>query len=61
MLQSFNNFAVSYILQDLSHNNLSDLPVGMGYMVRLITLNLCHNVIRELPPDMMSMRCKFHA
>lgn len=32
----------------------------MGYLVRLETLNLSHNMIKELPPDMTSMRCKFY-
>lgn len=32
----------------------------MGYLVRLITLNLSHNMIKELPPDITNMRCKFH-
>lgn len=32
----------------------------MGYLVRLVTLNLSHNMIKELPPDMTSMRCKFY-
>lgn len=27
--------------------------------MRLETLNLCHNMIKELPPDVTSMRCKF--
>lgn len=31
----------------------------MGYLVRLETLNLCHNTIKELPPDVTSMKCKF--
>jgi len=31
----------------------------MGYLVRLETLNLCHNTIKELPPDVTSMRCEF--
>lgn len=32
----------------------------MGYLVRLVTLNLSHNMIKELPSDMTSMRCKFY-
>lgn len=27
--------------------------------MRLEILNLCHNMIKELPPDITSMRCKF--
>lgn len=32
----------------------------MGYLVRLVTLNLSHNMIKELPSDITSMRCKFY-
>lgn len=45
--------------KDLSYNNLGEIPAGMGFLVRLITLNLSHNTITELPPDVTSMRCKF--
>jgi len=31
----------------------------MGYLVRLKTLNLCQNMIKELPPDVTNMRCEF--
>lgn len=44
------------IFQDLSHNSLTSLPTGMGYLVRLTELNISHNKLTELPPDIVSMR-----
>lgn len=28
----------------------------MGYLVRLISLDLNHNILKELPPDLTNMR-----
>ena len=28
----------------------------MGYLVRLLSLDLSHNMLRELPPDLTNMR-----
>lgn len=35
---------------------LTNLPSGMGYLVRLIELNLSHNKLCELPPDIVNLR-----
>lgn len=32
------------------------LPPGMGYLVRLVELNLSHNELQELPPDIVNLR-----
>ncbi|XP_015589722.1 leucine-rich repeat-containing protein 40 isoform X4 [Cephus cinctus] len=44
------------ILDNLSCNNLISLPIGMGYLVRLVSLDISHNMLKELPPDITSMR-----
>lgn len=46
-------------MQDLSHNKLTSLPPGMGYLVRLVELNLAHNELQELPPDIVNLRGSF--
>lgn len=46
-------------LQDLSHNKISVLPPGMGYLVRLVELNLSHNQLGELPPDIVNLRGRY--
>lgn len=43
-------------MQDLSHNKLTSLPPGMGYLVRLVDLNLSYNELTELPPDIVNLR-----
>lgn len=43
-------------LQDLSNNNLTNLPPGLGYLVRLTDVNLSHNQLTELPPDIVNLR-----
>lgn len=35
---------------------MEKLPIGLGYLVRLCSLDLSHNLLIELPPDIMSMR-----
>lgn len=46
-------------LQDLSHNNLTLLPPGMGYLVRLTEIDLSHNKLTELPPDIVNLRGEY--
>lgn len=48
------------IVQNLSSNNLTELPIGTGYLVRLTSLDLSHNLLKELPPDITSMRGVFY-
>lgn len=40
----------------MSHNKITKLPPGMGYLVRLVELNLSHNKLTELPPDIVNLR-----
>lgn len=49
---------MSLFIQDLSHNKLTKLPPGMGYLVRLVEFNLSHNQLQELPPDIVNLRGK---
>lgn len=43
-------------LQDLSYNELETIPVGIGFLVRLIELDLSHNKLKELPADTVNLR-----
>lgn len=44
------------LIQDLSHNNITTLPVGIGFLVRLTEINVSHNSLTELPPDIVNLR-----
>lgn len=44
--------------KDAGNNHLNSLPGGIGFLVRLTALLLPNNHIKELPPDLVYMRCK---
>lgn len=44
--------------KDAGNNHLNGLPGGIGFLVRLTELLLPNNHIKELPPDIVNMRCK---
>uniref|UniRef100_T1GFI2 Leucine-rich repeat-containing protein 40 n=1 Tax=Megaselia scalaris TaxID=36166 RepID=T1GFI2_MEGSC len=44
------------VLNDLSNNQITSLPGGMGFLVRLTELNCSYNEINELPADFVNMR-----
>ncbi|RZC39469.1 leucine-rich repeat-containing protein 40-like [Asbolus verrucosus] len=56
MLQQLVYYKNFNVTNDLSHNVLTKLPSGMGYLVRLTEINLSHNKLIELPPDIVNLR-----
>lgn len=44
--------------QDVSHNQLTSLPCGIGFLVRLTNLTASHNKLVDLPNDIVNMRGK---
>lgn len=45
-------------MQDLSNNQLDQLPGGVGFLVRMVEMSLHHNHLQELPNDFVNMRSK---
>ncbi|KAJ6637501.1 Leucine-rich repeat-containing protein 40 [Pseudolycoriella hygida] len=41
---------------DLSHNELTSIPEGIGFLVRISKLTLSHNKLKNLPDDMVNIR-----
>lgn len=46
------------LLQDVSHNELAELPKYIGLLSRLFRLNVSNNKLSLLPPEIGSMDCK---
>lgn len=44
--------------KDLSNNQITTLPGGIGFLVRLTELYCSYNQINALPDDFVNMRCK---
>ncbi|KAL5016231.1 hypothetical protein ScPMuIL_005820 [Solemya velum] len=49
----FAEFVLSF--QDISNNQLGSLPHGLGYLTKLIKLNVSNNKITEIPPEIGCM------
>ena len=45
-------------LQDLSHNQLHTVPSGIGFLIRLFDLNISHNNLKSIAPDISNCRGK---
>ena len=45
--------------QDVSNNELSELPKYIGLLSRLFRLNVSNNRLSSLPPEIGAMDCKF--
>ena len=46
------------LFQDVSHNELAELPKYIGLLSRLFRLNISNNKLSSLPPEIGSMDCK---
>lgn len=53
------SFILYFSFQDLSHNQIIKLRDGIGFLVRLQTLTLSHNKLKQLPDDIVNMRSEF--
>lgn len=43
-------------LQDLSHNQLYEIPPGIGFLIRLLDLNVSFNKLISIAPDISNCR-----
>lgn len=53
------NLIFFFSFQDVSHNSLTSLPYGIGYLQRLVKLNASENQIKELPVEIGDCFGKF--
>ena len=44
-----------YFCQDVSHNDLSTLPLGVGFLTALTKLDASHNRLADVPPELTGL------
>lgn len=47
-----------YCLQDISHNDLLSIPLGIGFLTALLKLDASHNHLSEVPPELSGLMGK---
>lgn len=46
---------MQYLLQDISNNQLTNLPPEIGYLTKVSRLNVSNNKFQSLPPELGCM------